>query len=398
MLENLAERIATLEESATLQMAALVRELKAKGEDIIDLTLGEPDFDTPIHIKEAAKKAIDQGITKYTPVPGFLDLRKSIVQKLKRDNKLDYTPEQIVASTGAKQSIANVVLSVINPGDEVIIPAPYWVSYSAITHLAEGKIVTIPSTVEQDYKISAAQLEKAITPKSRLFIFSSPCNPTGAVYTRDELEALAVVFRKYPNIIILADEIYEYINFTDANCSMASLEGMYDRTVIVNGFSKGFAMTGWRLGYIAAPLWIAKACTKMQGQFTSGTCSITQMAGEAAMNGDMQPTVDMCNHYKRRRDLGYEKLVKMPGVKVNLPTGAFYFFTDISSFFGKSNGTTKINNAGDMSMYLLSDAKVSTVSGDAFGDENCIRFSYATSDEKLLKAMDQIAISLAKLN
>ena len=396
-MENLAERIANLEESATLQMAALVRELKAKGEDIIDLTLGEPDFDTPIHIKEAAKKAIDKGITKYTPVAGFLDLRKSIVEKLKRDNQLDYTPEQIVASTGAKQSIANVVLSLINPGDEVIIPAPYWVSYSAITHLAEGKIVTIPSSVEHDYKITAAQLEKAITPKSRLFIFSSPCNPTGAVYTKDELEALAVVFRKYPNIIILADEIYEYINFTGAHCSMASLEGMYDRTVIVNGFSKGFAMTGWRLGYIAAPLWIAKACTKMQGQFTSGTCSITQMAGEAAMSGDMQPTVEMCNHYKRRRDLGYEKLKQMTGVKVNLPTGAFYFFTDISSFFGKSNGTITINTAGDMSMYLLSDAKVSTVSGDAFGDENCIRFSYATSDDKLLKAMDQIANSLAKL-
>jgi aspartate aminotransferase len=397
MLEKLAERIATLEESATLQMAAMVRELKSRGEDIVDLTLGEPDFDTPLHIKEAAKQAIDKGITKYTPVAGFLDLRKSIAQKLHRDNQLTYTPEQIVCSTGAKQSIANVVLSLINPGDEVIIPAPYWVSYSAITHLAEGKVITIASTVEQDYKITPAQLEAVITPKSKLFIFSSPCNPTGAVYTKEELEALAVVFRKYPNIIILADEIYEYINFTGVHASIASLEGMYDRTVIVNGFSKGFAMTGWRLGYIAAPLWIAQACTKMQGQFTSGTCSITQMAGEVAMLGDMTPTTDMCAHYKRRRDLGYAQLKNIPGLKVNLPTGAFYFFTDISSFFGKKNGDISISNAHDMSMYLLSDAKVSTVSGEAFGDGNCIRFSYATSDDKLLLAMDRIAISLAKL-
>jgi aspartate aminotransferase len=397
MLEKLAERIATLEESATLQMAAMVRELKLRGEDIVDLTLGEPDFDTPLHIKEAAKQAIDKGITKYTPVAGFLDLRKSIAQKLDRDNQLTYTPEQIVCSTGAKQSIANVVLSLINPGDEVIIPAPYWVSYSAITHLAEGKVITIASTVEQDYKITPAQLEAVITPKSKLFIFSSPCNPTGAVYTKEELEALAVVFRKYPNIIILADEIYEYINFTGVHASIASLEGMYDRTVIVNGFSKGFAMTGWRLGYIAAPLWIAQACTKMQGQFTSGTCSITQMAGEVAMLGDMTPTTDMCAHYKRRRDLGYAQLKNIPGLKVNLPTGAFYFFTDISSFFGKKNGDISISNAHDMSMYLLSDAKVSTVSGEAFGDGNCIRFSYATSDDKLLLAMDRIAVSLAKL-
>jgi len=397
MLEHIAERIATLEESATLQMAALVRELKAKGEDIIDLTLGEPDFDTPIHIKEAAKQAIDQGITKYTPVAGFLELRKSIVEKLKRDNQIDYTPDQIVVSTGAKQSIANVVMSVLNPGEEVIIPAPYWVSYSAISHLAEAKVVTIQSSVDTEYKITPAQLEQAITPKSRLFIFSSPCNPTGSVYTKEELEALAVVFRKHPNIIILADEIYEYINFTGAHCSIATLEGMYDRTVIVNGFSKGFAMTGWRLGYIAAPIWIAKACIKMQGQFTSGTCSITQMAGEAAMRGDMQATKDMCAQYQKRRDVVYAKLKEMPGVKVNLPTGAFYFFTDISSFFGKKSGETSIHNASDMSMYLLADAKVSTVSGDAFGDPNCIRFSYATSEDKLIQAMNRIATSLAKL-
>lgn len=397
MLENLAERIATLEESATLQMAALVRELKTKGEQIIDLTLGEPDFDTPVHIKEAAKKAIDDGITKYTPVPGFLDLRKSIAEKLLRDNHLTYSPEQIVVSTGAKQSIANVVLSIINPGDEVIIPAPFWVSYSAITHLAEGKMVMISANVDQDYKITPAQLEQAITPKSRLFIFSSPCNPTGAVYTKDELEALAVVFRKHPQILVLSDEIYEYINFIGEHASIAALEGMYERTIIVNGFSKGFAMTGWRLGYIAAPLWIAKACSKMQGQFTSGTCSITQMAGEAAMRGDMNATFQMRDQYKRRRDLGYAKLNEMPGLKVNLPTGAFYFFTDISSFFGKKSGNTIVNDANDMSMYLLSDAKVSTVSGDAFGDPNCIRFSYATSEDKLLLAMEKIAQSLAKL-
>lgn len=397
MLDKLAERIATLEESATLQMAALVRELKAKGEDIIDLTLGEPDFDTPIHIKEAAKSAIDMGFTKYTPVPGYLDLRNAIVDKLKRDNHLTYTNEQIVVSTGAKQSIANVVLSLINPGDEVIIPAPYWVSYSAITHLAEGKVVEIPTSIGNDFKITAEQLEKAITPKSRLFIFSSPCNPTGAVYTKSELEALAVVFRKYPSIIVLADEIYEYINFVGEHASIATLDGMYDRTVVVNGFSKGFAMTGWRLGYIAAPLWIAKACTKMQGQFTSGTCSIAQKAGVTALNSDMQATRDMCTAYKKRRDIVYDLLKNIEGIKVNLPTGAFYFFPDISSFFGKSNGDISIKNSSDMSMYLLSDAKVSTVSGDAFGDDTCIRFSYATSEEKLRMAMERIKHSLSKL-
>lgn len=397
MLDKLAERIATLEESATLQMAALVRELKAKGEDIIDLTLGEPDFDTPIHIKEAAKSAIDMGFTKYTPVPGYLDLRKAIVEKIKRDNHLTYTNDQIVVSTGAKQSIANTVLSLINPGDEVIIPAPYWVSYSAITHLAEGKVVKVSANIENDFKITPAQLEEVITPKSKLFIFSSPCNPTGAVYTMAELEALAVVFRKYPSIIILSDEIYEYINFIGVHVSIATLTDMYDRTVIVNGFSKGFAMTGWRLGYIAAPLWISKACTKMQGQFTSGTCSIAQKAGETAMTGDMQPTKDMCAAYQKRRDIVYELLKKIAGVKTNLPTGAFYFFPDISSFFGRTDGQSIIKNSNDMSMYLLSDAKVSTVSGDAFGDDNCIRFSYATSEEKLRMAMSRIEQSLSKL-
>ena len=397
MLDMLAERIATLEESATLQMAALVRELKTKGEDIIDLTLGEPDFDTPQHIKEAAKMSIDMGFTKYTPVAGYLDLRKTIVEKLNRDNQLSYSTEQIVVSTGAKQSIANVVLSLINPGDEVIIPAPYWVSYSAITHLAEGKVVEIAATIEHDFKITPDQLEKAITPKSRLFIFSSPCNPTGAVYTIEELEGLAKVFRKYPDIIILSDEIYEYINFIGKHASIASLADMSERTVLVNGFSKGFAMTGWRLGYIAAPLWIAKACTKMQGQFTSGTCSISQKAGEMAMTGDMQPTKDMCAAYHKRRDLVFNLLKEIPGVQTNLPTGAFYFFPNISSFFGKTDGHTIIKNSSDMSMYLLGDAKVSTVSGDAFGDDNCIRFSYATSEEKLQIAMERIKLSLSKL-
>lgn len=397
MTEYLAERIATLEESATLQMAALVRELKAKGEQIIDLTLGEPDFDTPQHIKDAAKAAIEAGITKYTPVPGFLNLRIAIANKLKRDNALEYSPEQIVVSTGAKQSIANAVMSLINKGDEVLIPAPFWVSYSAITHLAEGKVVLISAGVDQEYKITPEQLEKAITPKSRLFIFSSPSNPTGSIYSIEELEALAVVFRKHPQIIIISDEIYEYINFKGNHVSIASLDGMYDRTVIVNGFSKGFAMTGWRLGYIAAPLWIAKACNKMQGQFTSGTCSISQMAGEAAMNGDMQPSRDMCMQYKKRRDLVYDKLIQIPGLRVNLPDGAFYFFTDIRTYFGKSYNTYKINNASDMSMYLLNDAKVSTVSGDAFGDPYCIRFSYATSEHNLMQAMERISSSLAKL-
>jgi aspartate aminotransferase len=397
-MQHLAERIAGLEESATLLMAALVRELKAQGADIIDLTLGEPDFDTPVHIKEAAKRAIDEGYTKYTPVPGYLDLRKAIAAKLKRDNQLDYTSDQIVVSTGAKQSIANVVLSLINPGDEVLLPAPYWVSYSAITYLAEGVSKEIPTNIESGFKISPEQLEAAITEKTRLFIFSSPCNPSGAIYSKAELEALAVVFKKYPNVMILSDEIYEYINYGVGHTSMAQIEGMYDRTIVVNGFSKAFAMTGWRLGYIAAPLWVAKACVKMQGQFTSGTCSISQKAGETAMESSMEPTWLMRDAFKKRRDLIYPLLKEIPGVNVLLPDGAFYFFPDISAYFGKSHAEGKIANAHELSMYLLKTAGVSTVSGESFGNPNCIRFSYATSEEKLKEGLRRIKAALAQLH
>ena len=395
----LSTRITHMQESATLKMAKISRELKAQGHDVIDLSIGEPDFDTPVHIRDAAKVAIDRGYTHYTPVSGYPELRKAIVTKLKRDNHLDYTADQIVVSTGAKQSIANVILSLINPGDEVLLPAPYWVSYSAIADLAEGKSIEVHSSIENDFKVTPAQLEKHITPKTKLIIFSSPCNPTGSVYSKEELSSLAQMLAKHPNVYVICDEIYEFINFTgQPHTSLAQFPEVKDQVITVNGFSKGFAMTGWRLGYIAAPLWIAQACDKMQGQITSGTCSIAQMAGVAAATGDMQPTYDMVAEFRQRRDLVYKLLNEIPSIKTNLPDGAFYFFFDVSHFFGKSYNGTTIKNPEDMSAYLLKEALIALVNGEAFGDKNCLRLSYAASQEKLLTVCQRLKDALAKLN
>ena len=388
-----------MQESATLKMAKISRELRAQGHDVIDLSIGEPDFDTPQHIKDAAKKAIDEGYTHYTPVPGYPELRKAIAAKLKRDNGLDYNFEQIVVSTGAKQSIANVVLSMINAGDEVLLPAPYWVSYSAIADLAEGKSVEIPTTIETDFKVTPDLLEKHITDKTRLIIFSSPCNPTGSVYTHAEMKGIADVLKKHPNIYAISDEIYEYINYTgEPHTSLASFSEIKEQVITVNGFSKGFAMTGWRLGYIAAPLWIAKACDKMQGQITSGTCSIAQKAAETAISNDLTPTYEMVKAFRRRRDLVYGLLNDIPGLKVNLPAGAFYFFIDVSQHFGKSYNGVKVDCPEEMSAFLLQDAKIGLVNGEAFGDKNCIRLSYAAADEKLVEVCKRLKDALSKLN
>ncbi|MCW3125849.1 MAG: aminotransferase class [Bacteroidetes bacterium] len=399
MNQHLSDRITHMQESATLKMAKISRELKAQGQDIIDLSIGEPDFDTPQHIKDAAKKAIDDGYTHYTPVPGYPELRKAIAVKLKRDNNLDYTPEQIVVSTGAKQSIANVVLSLINAGDEVLLPAPYWVSYSAIADLAEGKSIEVHASIENDFKVTPAQLEALMTSKTKLIIFSSPCNPTGSVYSYEELQALAQMLAKHPNVYVICDEIYEFINYTGKpNASLAQFPEVKDQVITVNGFSKGFAMTGWRLGYIAAPLWIAQACDKMQGQITSGTCSIAQMAGVAAATGTLQPTYDMVVQFRKRRDLVYKLLNEIPGIKTNLPEGAFYFFFDVSAFFGKKYGDYTINCPEDMSGYLLREGKIGLVNGEAFGDKNCIRLSYAASEDKLTKVCSRLKDALAKLS
>jgi aspartate aminotransferase len=396
-MANLSNRLNLFTESQTLMMAKLSRELKSKGVDIINLTLGEPDFTTPDHIKIAAKLAIDQNFSYYTPVVGYMDLREAVCRKLKRENNLDYTPEQIVVSTGAKQSIANAILSTINAGDEVIVPTPYWVSYSEMIKLAEGKPVFINAGVESHFKITAEQLEKAINPKTKMLIFSSPCNPTGTVYTRDELAAFAQVLEKYPDIWIISDEIYEHINYLSKHESIAQFESIKDRTIVINGLSKAFAMTGWRLGYMASSLALAKACDKIQGQFTSATSSISQRAAIAALDGDFGPTEHMRNEYKKRRDLVYELLKDIPGLKTNLPDGAFYFFPDISSFFGKKFEETVINSAEDLCMYLLHDAHVSLVTGAAFGSPNNIRFSYASSEAILREGMRRIKESLAKL-
>jgi len=395
----LSDRINNMQESATIKMAKMSRELKAQGQDIIDLSLGEPDFDTPQHIKDAAKKAIDEGYTKYTPVPGYLELRKAIVEKFKRENNLTYTTDQIVVSTGAKQSIANVVLSLINPGDEVLLPAPYWVSYAAIAELAEGKCVEIPTTIDSNFKVTAELLEQHITPRTKLIIFSSPCNPTGSVYSQAELQSLADVVKKHPGLYVLCDEIYEYINYTGTpHTSLASFPEVFEQVITVNGFSKGFAMTGWRLGYIGAPLWIAKACDKMQGQFTSGTCSIAQKAGEAALMTDITPSLKMVEAFKKRRDTVYELLSNIPGLKVNLPEGAFYFFFDVSAYFGKVYNGKTLNTPEDISLYLLAEAKVAMVSGESFGDKYCLRMSYATSEEKLIAACERISKAFAQLS
>jgi aspartate aminotransferase len=399
MNEYLSKRITEMQESATLQMAKVARALRAQGLDIIDLSIGEPDFDTPVHIRDAAKRAIDEGYTRYTPVPGYPELRKAIAAKLKRDNQLDYTHEQIVVSTGAKQAIANVVLSLINPGDEVLLPAPYWVSYSAIADLAEGKSIEIYAGIESGFKITPALLEQHITSRTRLIIFSSPCNPTGAVYTHAEMEALANTIAKYPSIYVISDEIYEYINYTGLpHVSLAQFAEVKEQVITVNGFSKGFAMTGWRLGYIAAPLWIAKACEKMQGQFTSGTCSIAQMAGVTAISSDLAPTHAMVKEFRRRRDMVHALLSEIPGLKINKPDGAFYFFFDVSAYFGKTYRNYKITNPESLCAYLLQEGHIGLVNGEAFGDINCIRLSYAASDEKLIAVCQRLKEALSKLS
>ncbi len=388
-------------EPETLKMAKLGRELRAKGIDVIDLSLGEPDFDTPEHIKEAAVKAIHDNWSHYTPVPGFLDLREAVCSKLKRDNNLDYKPENIVVSTGAKQSLANAILALVDEGDEVIIPTPYWVTYSELVKIARGKVVEIKSTPQQGFKINAAQLEAAITPRSKVFLFSSPCNPSGAVYSKEELASLVEVFRKHPDIVILSDEIYEYINFTGRPAgrheSIAQFEEVKERVVIINGLSKGFAMTGWRLGYIAANTDIAKACEKVQGQFTSGTNSITQKAAVVALTTDLRPSMEMVEEFARRRKKVLEIVKEIPGITCPEPEGAFYIFPDVSSYYGKSDGETIITNAADFSMYLLNTAHVSSVMGDAFGEPKCVRFSFANSMEKIEEGWRRIKAALAKL-
>ncbi len=393
----LSNRIHILAESQTIKMAKMGRELAAKGIDIINLSFGEPDFNTPDYIKDAAKKALDNNFTFYTPVAGYPELRKAITEKLRIENNLNYDADQIVVTTGAKQALANALLCLVNPGDEVLIPTPYWVSYSEMVKLAEGTSVFIPTTVEQDFKINAEQLEKAITPKTKVFMFSSPCNPTGSVYSHQELAELAKVFEKYPEIYILSDEIYEHINFGDKHESIAQFASLKERVVIINGFSKAFAMTGWRLGYLAASKEIAQACDKMQGQITSGTCSIAQRAGIAACEGGLESVLKMKEAFLKRRDLVYGLIKAIPGIKTNLPSGAFYFFPDVSSYFGKSANGEKIKDALDLSLYLLNEAHVALVSGDAFGDPNSIRISYAASDEKLSEAISRISAALAKL-
>src|SRR6201986_1618051 len=394
----LSDRINNLSESATIKMAKMGRELAAKGVDVISLSFGEPDFHTPENIKEAAKKAMDENFTYYTPVSGYPDLRKAIVAKLKNENNLDYDISEIVVSTGAKQAIANAVLCLVNPGEEVIIPTPYWVSYSEVVKLAEGVSVFIDAPVEQDFKITPEQLEAAITPKTKLFMFSSPCNPTGSVYSKSELEGLAKVFEKHPDIYILSDEIYEHINFVDKHESIAQFDSIKDRVIIINGFSKAFAMTGWRIGYTAANKEIAAAFDKMQGQITSGTCSITQKAGVAALEGGLESVLQMRGEFKKRRDIVYKLLKEIDGVKVNLPEGAFYFFPDVTSFFGKSFNGQKINDADELSIYLLEEAHVATVGGDSFGDKKSIRISYAAAEDTLIEAVRRIKNALAKLS
>lgn len=386
----LSDRINNLSTSQTLAMAAKARELKAQGVDIISLSLGEPDFNTPDFIKEAAIQAIHDNYSTYTPVEGYLELKEAIARKFKRDNNLDYKPSQIVVSTGAKQALYNIAQSMINPGDEVIVPAPFWVSYVEIIKIAGGIPVEVPTTIESDFKITASQLEQAITPKTKMIWFSSPCNPSGSVYSKEEFERIVEVLEKHPSIYVVADEIYEHINFTEKHTSIASIGTMIDRTITVNGVSKAFAMTGWRIGYIGAPEEIAKACTKMQGQVTSGANSIAQRATIAAVDADPSVLKDMVAAFKSRRDLVVKLVREIPGMKINVPEGAFYVFPNIEAFFGKTIQGIKINNSDDFSLMLLEKAHVATVTGEAFGDPNCIRFSYATSEEQLTEALLRI--------
>lgn len=393
----ISNRIQNMSESATLAMTQMARDLKDKGHDVISLSIGEPDFDTPAHVKEAAKQALDDGYTKYTPVPGLPVIREAISKKFKRDNNLDYSPAQIVVSNGAKQSISNLAQALLNPGDEVIIFAPYWVSYSDIVKLAEGVPVPVLAGIDQDFKVTADQVKAAITDRTKLVLFSSPCNPTGSVYTEEELTSIAEVLAPHDDIYIISDEIYELINFTPAHCSIGTIPSVKDRVITVNGFAKGFAMTGWRLGYIGAPLAIAKACAKHQGQVTSGATAFGQVAAAHALLSDHGPSHAMKDEFEKRKHMVVELLREIPGFKVNNPKGAFYVFPDISSYFGKSDGTNVINDATDFCMYILNNAYVSIVTGIAFGDPNCFRLSYAASEEQLREAIRRIAEAVAKL-
>ena len=392
----LSDRINALSESQTIAMAKKARELGAKGIKIINLSFGEPDFQTPQYIKDAAKKAIDDGYSFYTPVSGYPELRQAIAEKLSRENNLHWKAENIVVSTGAKQSLANALLCLVNPGDEVIVFSPYWVSYSEMVKLAEGVPVLVKGSMENGFKPTAAELEAAITDKTKVVMYSSPCNPTGAIFSKTELEALAAVLVKHENIFVIADEMYEYIRFEDEFYSMGAIDSMRERTVTVNGYSKGFAMTGWRIGYMAAPKWLADACDKMQGQVTSGTCSVTQRAALVAYT-NLEPTQEMAKAFHRRRDLIVGLLREIPGLKVPSPQGAFYVFPDVSAYFGKSDGQTHITTADDLAMYLLNEAHVSTVTGEAFGEPDCLRISFAASDDNLKEAARKIAEALAKL-
>lgn len=397
-MNQLSARLSALSPSETLAMSQKSQELKAQGIDVINLSVGEPDFNTPNHIKEAAKKSIEDNFSFYSPVPGYPALRKAIVEKLKRENGLDYDANQIVCSNGAKQSVCNVLMCVVGAGDEVIIPAPYWVSYVEMVKLADGKSVIVEAGLDQDFKITPEQLEQAITPKTKVLILCSPSNPTGSVYTKEELEGLANVLAKYPNVIVLADEIYEHINYIGKHESIAQFESIRDRVVIVNGVSKGYAMTGWRLGWIAAPQWIASACNKLQGQYTSGPCSITQKAAEAAYTGDQSCVAEMRAAFERRRNLVVKMAKEISGFKVNNPNGAFYIFPECDSYFGKKTQDGKtIENSADLAMYLLEVGHVACVGGSAFGAPNCIRMSYATSDENLVEAFTRIKNALELL-
>ena len=396
-MAHLSDRLNRLAPSATLAMSQKSGEMKAQGIDVINMSVGEPDFNTPDHIKAAAKKAIDENYSRYSPVPGYMDLREAIVAKLKKENGLDYSVNEVLVSNGAKQSVCNTVMALVNDGDEVIIPSPYWVSYPQMVKLAGGVPVIVNAGFEQNFKMTPAQLEAAITPKTRMIILCSPSNPTGSVYSKEELEALAEVVKKHDDLFVLADEIYEHINYIGKHNSMASVPGMKDRTIVVNGVSKAYAMTGWRIGYIAAPEWIVKGCNKLQGQYTSGPCSVSQKAAVEAYTASQTCVEEMRKAFERRRDLIVSLAKDIPGLEVNVPEGAFYLFPKCSSFFGKSDGVHKVNNSTDLAMYLLEVGHVATVGGDAFGDPDCFRMSYATSDENIREAMRRIKEALSKL-
>ena len=396
-MAQLSDRLQRLAPSATLAMSQKSSEMKAQGIDVIDMSVGEPDFNTPDHIKEAAKKAIDENYSRYSPVPGYPDLRKAIVAKLKNENNLDYSVNEVLVSNGAKQSVCNTIMALVNPGDEVIIPAPYWVSYPQMAKLAGGTPVIVEAGFDQNFKMTPEQLEAAITPKTRLIILCSPSNPTGSVYSKEELKGLADVIKRHDDLFVLADEIYEHINYIGKHESIAQFEGMKERSIIVNGVSKAYAMTGWRIGYIAAPEWIVKGCNKLQGQYTSGPCSVSQKAAEFAYTQSQECVEQMRQAFERRRNLIVQLAKDIPGLEVNVPEGAFYLFPKCSSFYGKSNGDTVINNSSDLALYLLEKGHVATVGGDAFGDPECFRMSYATSDENIREAMRRIKDALAEL-